>query len=115
MVVDAANSRARGDHWCKRDADGLERRRHGGVRDVDHDPKDVGAGDHCPEQGGRWLHKMPFHLMELATLMATYPDALLIQTHREPAPFMGSWNSLVERIRSLRAWCREAVVHEQDA
>lgn len=54
-----------------------------------------------PEHGGQWLLKMPFHLMELDTLMATYPDALFIQTHREPAQFMGSWNSLVERIRSL--------------
>lgn len=33
--------------------------------------------------------------------MATYPDALFIQTHRELAQFMGSWNSLVERIRSF--------------
>ena len=48
-----------------------------------------------------WLLKMPFHLMELEALLASYPDAILIQTHREPARFMGSWNSLVDRIRSL--------------
>ena len=49
---------------------------------------------------GQWLFKMPFHLMELETLIETYPDALFIQTHREPWQFMGSWNSLVERVRS---------------
>ena len=48
-----------------------------------------------------WLFKMPFHLMELEALLANYPDAIFIQTHREPARFMGSWNSLVDRIRSV--------------
>ena len=54
-----------------------------------------------PGRQGQWLLKMPFHLMELEALIKTYPDALFIQTHREPSQFMGSWNSLVERIRSL--------------
>lgn len=47
---------------------------------------------------------MPFHFMELETLIETYPDALFIQIHREPSQFMGSWNSLVERIRSILAF-----------
>ena len=50
---------------------------------------------------GRWLLKMPFHLMELEALLEAYPDARFIQTHREPRQFMGSWNSMVERIRSM--------------
>ena len=50
---------------------------------------------------GQWLLKMPFHLFELEALIGTYPDALFIQTHREPAQFMGSWSSLVERVRGL--------------
>ena len=54
-----------------------------------------------PEEQRFWLLKMPFHLMELGVLLETYPDAVFIQTHREPAQFMGSWNSLVERIRSF--------------
>ena len=54
-----------------------------------------------PEHQGQWLFKMPFHLMELETLVKTYPDALFIQTHREPTQFMGSWNSFVERARSV--------------
>lgn len=49
----------------------------------------------------QWLFKMPFHLMELRALIQTYPDALFIQTHREPTQFMASWNSLVERLRSV--------------
>ena len=54
-----------------------------------------------PKRRGQWLFKMPFHLMELQTLIETYPDALFIQTHRAPAEVMGSWNSLVERARSV--------------
>ena len=54
-----------------------------------------------PGRQRQWLFKMPFHLMELETLIRTYPDALFIQTHREPARFMGSWNSFVERAHSL--------------
>ncbi len=49
----------------------------------------------------RWLLKMPFHLMELEVLLETYPDAVFIQTHREPVQFMASWNSMVERVRSF--------------
>ena len=48
---------------------------------------------------GRWLLKLPAHLMELDSLIRTYPDALFIQTHRAPQQFMGSWLSLVERLR----------------
>ena len=54
-----------------------------------------------PGHRGQWLFKMPFHLMELETLVETYPDALFIQTHRSPSQFMGSWNSFVEKARSL--------------
>ena len=54
-----------------------------------------------PGHQGQWLLKMPFHLMELDSLIKTYPDALFIQTHREPTQFMGSCNSLVERVRSI--------------
>ena len=50
---------------------------------------------------GQWLLKMPFHLMELEALLAAYPDALFIQTHREPAEVMGSWNSFTRAVRSL--------------
>ena len=54
-----------------------------------------------PEGERHWLLKMPFHLMELEVLLETYPNAVFIQTHREPVQFMASWNSLVERMRSF--------------
>ena len=54
-----------------------------------------------PRGRRHWLLKMPFHLMELEVLLETYPDALFIQTHRDPVEFMGSWNSIVERIRGF--------------
>ena len=54
-----------------------------------------------PEGERHWLLKAPFHLKELEVLLETYPDAVFVQTHREPVRFMASWNSLVERIRSF--------------
>ena len=53
-----------------------------------------------PEQQAQWLLKAPVHLMELEALVAAYPDACFIQTHREPRQFMGSWCSLMEQVRS---------------
>ena len=54
-----------------------------------------------PRRRRHWLLKTPFHLMELEVLLETYPDAVFIQTHRDPVEFMGSWNSIVERIRGF--------------
>ncbi|MDE0307636.1 MAG: SDR family oxidoreductase [Albidovulum sp.] len=48
-----------------------------------------------------WLLKMPFHLRELGALLQVYPDALFLQTHRDPVEVMGSWNSMVDRVRSM--------------
>ena len=59
-----------------------------------------------PEKQRSWLLKMPFHLMELEVLIETYPDAVFVQTHREPVQFIASWNSLVERVRSFTADAR---------
>ena len=38
-----------------------------------------------PEAGRRWVLKNPSHLFALDALLAVYPDALVIQTHRDPA------------------------------
>ena len=63
----------------------------------------------------QWLFKMPYHLMELEALLEVYPDALIIQTHREPVEFMGSWNSLVEQVgrATLQPSPREVIGREQ--
>ena len=54
-----------------------------------------------PEGQRHWLLKAPFHLKELEALLEAYPDAVFIQTHREPVQFMASWNSLAERLRGF--------------
>ena len=44
--------------------------------------------------GKRWVLKNPSHLFALDALMATYPDALVIQTHRPVETIMASMCSL---------------------
>ena len=62
-----------------------------------------------------WLLKTPFHLLELDALLARYPDALFIQTHRDPRRIVGSWCSLVERLHALAGepYPRDALGREQ--
>jgi hypothetical protein len=49
----------------------------------------------------RWVLKSPGHLWALDALLAEYPNALLVQTHRDPLRIMASLSSLVARLRSL--------------
>jgi thioester reductase-like protein len=60
-------------------------------------------GTRLGEAPRQWLLKMPFHLAEPLALVAAYPDAVFIQTHRSPAEFLPSWLSLAEAVRSLSA------------
>jgi hypothetical protein len=46
------------------------------------------------EPGRHWVLKSPSHLFGLDALMATYPDALVIQTHRDPRTVIASLCSL---------------------
>src|SRR5215472_6464497 len=46
------------------------------------------------DQGRRWVLKNPSHLFALDALLSVYPDALVIQTHREPVTVIGSMCSL---------------------
>ncbi|MFG1646239.1 sulfotransferase family protein [Amycolatopsis sp. NPDC049252] len=50
-----------------------------------------------PDADRRWVLKNPSHLFALDALMAAYPDALVIQTHRAPRTIMGSMCSLAEK------------------
>ena len=50
---------------------------------------------------GRWVLKYPKHLMALDTLLATYPDAVLVWTHRDPAVVVPSVCSLTSYMRTL--------------
>ena len=44
--------------------------------------------------GRRWVLKNPSHLFALDAIFAVYPDALIIQTHREPETVIASMCSL---------------------
>jgi hypothetical protein len=47
-----------------------------------------------PDAGRRWVLKNPSHLFALDALLAVYPDALVIQTHRAPRTAIASVCSL---------------------
>lgn len=49
-----------------------------------------------PDRERRWVLKNPSHLFALDELMAVYPDALVIQTHRPPRTIVPSVCSLAE-------------------
>ena len=51
--------------------------------------------------GGRWILKYPKHLMALDALLETYPDALFVWTHRDPAVVVPSACSLTSFMRTL--------------
>ncbi|MFC9999839.1 sulfotransferase family protein [Nocardia sp. NPDC127526] len=57
----------------------------------------IGLGD-----SRRWVLKNPSHLFALDALMSVYPDALIIQTHRDPVTIVGSSCSLSEH--AARGW-----------
>jgi len=69
---------------------------------------------------GRWVLKYPKHLLSLDALLARYPDATLIWTHRDPAEVLPSAVSLTGYMRSLNTreydpvrFAREWVVIEE--
>jgi hypothetical protein len=49
----------------------------------------------------RWVLKSPGHLWGLDALAAIYPDAKIVQTHRDPLKVVASLTSLVTVLRSL--------------
>lgn len=55
------------------------------------------AGD----EAARWLVKSPAHIWSLDALLAEYPDALLVQTHRDPLRIIASVSSLMVTLRGM--------------
>ena len=51
------------------------------------------------ERAPRWVLKAPFHLHGLPWLLRTYPDACVVQTHRDPLQVMPSVASLMLTMR----------------
>lgn len=52
-------------------------------------------------RGGRWLGKTPHHLEFLEALFRVFPDAKVIQTHRDPARVTASFCSMISHARGL--------------
>jgi len=52
-------------------------------------------------RGTRWVLKSPGHVWCLPDLLAEYPDALLVQTHRDPLRIIASLASLISTLRLL--------------
>ena len=50
---------------------------------------------------GRWVLKSPFHCFGLAELLAEYPDAMFVQTHRDPVDLLASNAGLLSTIRGF--------------
>jgi hypothetical protein len=51
--------------------------------------------------GERWVLKTPHHLGFLDLLFKVFPDATVIQTHRDPVETIPSWASLIFTLRGL--------------
>lgn len=49
----------------------------------------------------RWLLKSPAHLWHLPALLAEYPDAVVIQTHRDPLKVIASVSALAAHLRQM--------------
>jgi hypothetical protein len=49
----------------------------------------------------RWLLKSPAHLWQLDALVAEYPDALIVQSHRDPLNVISSISALSHHLRHL--------------
>ncbi len=53
------------------------------------------------DRGKRWLLKYPVHLRQLRALFAVYPDACIIQTHRDPLTVLRSYTNMVASYRRI--------------
>jgi hypothetical protein len=51
--------------------------------------------------GDRWLLKSPQHLERIPVLLETFPRAVVVQTHRDPAKVVGSFASMVAYSRRM--------------
>jgi len=63
----------------------------------------------------RWLLKYPVHLRQLPSLLAVYPDACIVQTHRDPLAVLRSYTNLVASYRKTfeEPIDRAAIAREQ--
>ncbi len=71
------------------------------------------VGSTSPERP--WVLKYPVHMKNLAALLEVYPDACIVQTHRDPSQVMSSYVSLIAGFRAIYEddIDREAIAREQ--
>lgn len=67
------------------------------------------SGDRRP-----WALKNPAHICGLAGLLETFPDACVVQTHRDLSKVAASWLSLVSVMRNLTLEDPSAVDHSAE-
>ena len=58
-----------------------------------------------------WLLKSPAHLWHLDALAAEYPDAVIVQTHRDPLKVITSVSALAAHLRRSSAAARVRATH----
>jgi hypothetical protein len=51
--------------------------------------------------GSQWLLKSPAHLWHLDALAGEYPDAVIVQTHRDPLKVIASTSALATHLRRM--------------
>jgi hypothetical protein len=71
----------------------------------------IGAND----PAARWLLKYPVHMKQLRALLTVYPDACIVQTHRDPSQVLASYVELISGFRAIfeRDIDRGAIAREQ--
>lgn len=60
----------------------------------------LGSGD-AERPAPQWLLKSPAHLWHLDALAAEYPDAVIVQTHRDPLKVIASVSALAAHLRRM--------------
>lgn len=48
-----------------------------------------------------WVLKSPYHLLSLDALLEVFPDACIVQLHRDPKKVIPSWCSLVREVQQV--------------
>ncbi|MFW6050253.1 MAG: sulfotransferase family protein [Myxococcota bacterium] len=56
---------------------------------------------HAAQPPGRWVLKTPHHLEWLDVLFAVFPDAVVVQTHRDPTVTLASFCSMIAHGRAV--------------
>ncbi|MBW2274316.1 MAG: sulfotransferase [Deltaproteobacteria bacterium] len=63
--------------------------------------RDLVATIGSTEPEKRWLLKYPVHMRYLADFLEVYPDACIVQTHRDPSRVLSSYCSLIAGFRAI--------------